>query len=104
MEENKIIKGNNLILEFIGYKLVICNNGLAWESPFERHVDDVFKIHGMLWREWEWIMPAVRKIYATGISGGITYDLRNALVSADIEAVWEEVVEIIQWYNQNQKP
>lgn len=69
--QKEIIEGNKLIAEFMGYKLARCNNGLAWESPHSRAIDDVFKLHGRLWHEmdthykwhlsWDWLMPVIRR-------------------------------------------
>ena len=41
---------SRLIPELLGYQLKPCDNGLAWESPFTKHVDDLLKIHGRLFR------------------------------------------------------
>lgn len=43
------IKNGKKIAEFLGYKLARCNNGLAWESPYGKHIDDKLKLHGRLY-------------------------------------------------------
>lgn len=66
-------ENNKLMTEFLGYKLVPCNNGMAWERPTLSSIHDTFKLHGRLWREsdksyyqyhsdWNWLMPVVEKI------------------------------------------
>ena len=67
---------NKLIAEFMGYKLAKCNNGLAWESPYKKSVEDTFELHGRLWREndsyykfhtsWDWLMPVIENIESLG--------------------------------------
>jgi hypothetical protein len=110
---SKIDEGNKIILEFMGYRLARCNNGQAWESPYPKAVDDVFNMHGMLLEEslykmkfnssWDWIMKAVKKINETGYSGGILYDLRQALMNADEETAFEEIVKFCLWYKEKTK-
>jgi hypothetical protein len=74
---NRIIaEFNKLIAEFMGYKLLPCNNGKAWESPHQKAVDDIFKIHGRLWKKddpfykwdssWDWLIPVIEKIESRG--------------------------------------
>lgn len=72
---------NKLIAEFMGYKLGRCNRGMAWESPFKKAVEDIFKIHGRLWSDtdtfykwdtdWNWLMPVVEKIEDQGFNVNI---------------------------------
>jgi hypothetical protein len=69
---NNTTAENQLIAKFMGYKLVKCNNGKAWESPFKKSAEDIFEIHGRLLREtghhyrwhvsWDWLMPVIDKI------------------------------------------
>ena len=103
---------NKLISEFMGYKLARCSNGLAWDSPYQKAVDDVFKIHGRLWREndsyyqwntsWDWLMPVAQKIekYLWDNQGKVGY-FDECLQSNDREVRYQAVVEFIKWYNQN---
>jgi hypothetical protein len=51
---------------------------------------------------WELIMIVV-KLISERIRGGITYDLRDALLRADKEEVYKEIVSIIEWYNKKHK-
>lgn len=51
--------------------------------------------------EWNNLMPVVEQIYGTGLSGGVTEDLRTALMSADVYKAFQAVVEFIKWYNQD---
>jgi len=50
---------------------------------------------------WDWLMPVVERV-SSMIYGGTVYDLRGALLNADIDRVYKELVEIIEWYNQKQ--
>jgi len=47
---------------------------------------------------WNWLMPVVVRISEVG-AGGVTYDIQNNLIYADIEKVYQAIVEFIQWYN-----
>lgn len=46
---------------------------------------------------WDYLMKAVERIYHTGISGGVVHGLREALMTGDIDRVYEEVVEFVKW-------
>ena len=99
---------NKLIAEFMGYKLAKCNNGLAWESPYKKSVEDTFELHGRLWREndsyykfhtsWDWLMPVVQKCRQ---ENQLEYFDRvyYALEECDINITYKAVVEFIK--NQN---
>lgn len=81
---NNIIENNKLIAEFMGYKLKPCNNGMAWESPHKKAIDDKFNIHGRLFynegnalyeggnsylkfdHDYNWLMGVVGAIEAKG--------------------------------------
>jgi|LakMenE01Jun11ns_1017448.scaffolds.fasta_scaffold9942154_1 hypothetical protein len=75
---NNIIENNKLIAEFMGYKLMPCNNGLAWESPHTKVIDDKFNLHG--------------KLFHT--KGSTHYDYANSYLKFDSE--WNWLMEVIQ--------
>ena len=105
MEEN-----NKLIAEFMGYKLAICNNGLAWDIgksiPSKEHL---FPIQGVLHTGSElkfntsrdWLMPVIRKILDVVDEDNIEefYSVQNCIPNRD--ATYNAVVEFIKFYNQN---
>ena len=115
------MNNNKLIAEFMGYKLARCNNGLAWESPHRKAIDDVFGIHGRLWREddtkycwhtdWNWLMEVVQKIESLGyvfiIEGGkaefgeMVSKTRCFINKNKITSTYTAVVEFIKEYNKD---
>ncbi len=51
---------------------------------------------------WNWLMPVVGKISEVA-AGGITYDVQNTLLVADIEKTYDAIVFFIKWYNERRK-
>ena len=102
------MKDNKLIAEFMGYKLAKCNNGLAWEFPYKKSVEDTFEIHGRLWREndsyykfhtsWDWLMPVIQKCRQENRLEYFDF-VYYALEQCDINITYKAVVEFIK--NQN---
>jgi hypothetical protein len=109
-----IIEGNKLIAEFMG---------VTYYQNMEITADLV-QYHS----SWDWLMPVVEKIesltnaagvrFSTGIEGRyINYEERpyahccfvisnqhtvvKAAKETKIEAVWEIVIQFIEWYNQS---
>jgi len=101
-------KNNKLIAEFMGYKLAKCNNGLAWESPYKKSVEDTFELHGRLWREndsyykfhksWDWLMPVVRKCRQENRLDYFDF-VYYAIEMCDINVTYKAVVEFIKDQN-----
>ena len=106
MEQNK------LIAEFMGYKLMSCNHGKAWDiGKCIPSKDHLFPIQGVLHTgnelkfhtSWDWLMPVVSKI--TRDEQYIGNDYREHLLDIVpyglIEDTYNAVVEFIKWYNNN---
>ena len=53
--------------------------------------------------DWSRLMLAVEKIADTGKGGGLTYGLRNALIVANMDQAYKEIIEFINWYNKQGK-
>ena len=87
------MKENKLIAEFMGYELVgntySKNNGMNWFIEPQYHKD------------WNWLMPVVDKMNTTELwdEYDISY-LATYLVSVDINATYNAVVEFINEYNK----
>lgn len=100
MTDQQIIDNNKLIAEFDGFKL---NN----DGDYVRKDNDVnlILISKLMnyHNDWSWLMPVVKKIADTGKGGGLTYGLRNALIVANIDQTYKEIVEFIKWYNKERK-
>jgi hypothetical protein len=127
---DNITENNKLMAEFIGYKLMPCNNGLAWNSPYQKAIDDKFNIHGKLFHpkgsdyansylkfdsDWNWLMEVVDKIesmdFVLNIRQGHVSIVNNSgktpfytgsdiVEESKIESVYNTCVEFIKWYNK----
>jgi len=104
------MKENKLIAEFMGYKLVSCNHGKAWDiGKCIPSKDHLFPIQGVLHTgnelkfhtSWDWLMPVVAKCHEEN-SKAIRLEIghRN-MYGANISIVYEAVVEFINQYNKN---
>jgi len=115
-------KGNELIAELMGYKLVSCYNGRAFEGPYLNSVDDIFELHGRLFREkdsyykwnssWDWLMPVIKKLFSfdeTDIGAYEAFNndylnqIRESLKEVDINVTYQLVVETINQIKNYQK-
>lgn len=120
MTEEKIIEGNTLIAEFMGYtvyrKRYPRNHGIgAPEAEWKDIIIEKAKFH----KSWDAIMPVITQIYKTNPSAldpkgtKNAYDIStymkhfriakekilNIPVSKNITFIWNEVVEFISRYN-----
>ncbi len=113
-EVTEINAGNEEIAIMLGYRLAKCNNGLAWESPFQFAIDDVLQIHGLLQRtqysymkfanSFDTLMPIVKMFVPPR---GVIIDLVkeqtkliNALRKCDKEILWETLVNFAKKHNE----
>jgi len=77
------------------------DRGVFWSlSPYYEKTGQQIKGQLFFHSSWDWLMPVVEKIAGAGFGGGLLYGLREALIVADIEAAHKEVVEFIEWYNE----
>lgn len=118
MQETKILEGNKLIAEFMGWKsnhnhLPLTNkyNHGNFEIWIDFNTDPIMcsdlKYHLL----WDWLMPVVEKIegmmYWVNMVGKevwIQDEKLDTIIeplfgSTKIEAIWQTVVEFIEWYN-----
>ena len=102
---------NKLIAEFMGLSCFQNAYDMYSSSEFNHLFEDIesddadakhyyyvseFKFHS----SWDWLMTVVRQIYDIGLSGGILYEMREALACADIDASYDAIVKFIEWYNK----
>ena len=107
----RTIDSNKLIAEFIGYDTKQTNKGIARleENKYvwgQKHYhinnqwygEDDLQYH----EDWNWLIPAVIKCKERQFFGSnsLITRLNNALVQADIELVYEQVIEFINYYNK----
>ena len=104
------ITDNKLIAEFMGYPKKQINKGIArleenkyvWGQTYyyingDYHREDYLLFH----LDWNWIIPAVIKCKERQFFGSnnLITRLNNALVQADLDLVYEQVIEFIKYYN-----
>jgi hypothetical protein len=94
MKQEEIIQNNKLIAEFM--------TGQSKESTvfmdLNRSANDL-EYHS----SWDWLMPVINKIYEIPLNHGwfrIKYII-DSFYPMDIEKTYKEVVEYIEWYNEN---
>lgn len=118
MDIKEITDSNKLITEFMGYKLARCSNGKAWESPFQKAVDDVFKIHGRLFHpvtspyyntsnsylkfneSLDWLKHVINKVARTDV-GHYGEPYSSVSIYSPINEMFEATVNFIKWFNEN---
>lgn len=95
------IDANKLIAEFMGYKLMPCNSGKAWDIgksiPTKDHL---FPIQGVLHtgkelkfhKSWDWLKPVIDKCYQEHMSKHIA----EAVMTCNIDEAHKVVVEFIR--------
>ena len=118
-------ENNKLIAEFMGYKLMPCNRGKAWDiGKSIPSKDHLFPIQGVLHTgnelkfhsSWDWIMPVVEKIntiedYKYSVSINYHYttitdnQLTEIIVDEDTDTdtrsgCYKAVIEFINQYNK----
>lgn len=123
MKTNKIIEGNKIIAEFMGWEVSekaksLKKRGLTINTIpygyFKIHPDDL-----LYQSSWDWLMPVVEKIekesfnifgeYEDVIINGCscfveTRDREISIIeTTKIEATYKAVVEFVKWYNKQKK-
>lgn len=123
MSEKDIIKGNELIAEFMG---IDKGYSFGWIPNINEMSDGFYnficsKMRRKTWyvkelkfnSSWNWLMPVVEKVefesaHFVEIKGNtatvhnidLTYSC-DAVAATKIEAVWLACVAFIEWYNRN---
>ena len=94
---------NKLIAEFMGMEsfkdmLSALNNG---KINISTDIYEQAKYHS----SWDWLMPVVSEIKTIGSITDRFYEgldrLDNCIMEVDIELAYQNVVDIIEWYNEN---
>ena len=109
------MENNKLIAEFMGYKLMSCNRGKAWDiGKSIPSKDHLFPIQGVLHTgnelkfhtSWDWLMPVINKIrsmdstYEVEEVGKYDWDNEISHYEFDLDLTYESVVEFIKQYNK----
>jgi hypothetical protein len=104
------------MLEFMGYALKPCNNGLAWESPFKTSKEDIFNAHGRLYvatakdvyfDSWDFLAAIIQKISVIVEEKMSLIDKNKyeylefsfSLFTRSKESITKTIIEFIKSYN-----
>ena len=83
------VDANKLIAEFMGIKLT--ENGLAWD-----YINNPIPSYHT---SWDWLIPVVQKVSSLCDEPCELDNMKHALLTGDIESVYDDVVEFIKEYN-----
>jgi len=118
-------KNRNLISKFAGFEYYpesICPvsgnllkrhwslSGINHPFPRDTIYEDTFKFHS----SWSWLMPIIARIETISYSNKniagyfekktyIHFVNGSIYTTVDIDGVYKEVIEFINWYNKNEK-
>lgn len=105
MKNEQILDGNAKIAAFIGWKNIGMKSLELWirfENDFGLNTDEL-TFHS----SWDWLMPIVVKIEEMPIYNKFIIETGGHFGKDDlvnhkyIESTWKNIVEFIEWYNQN---
>ena len=115
MTKEKILEGNKLIAEFLGYAYIPYTGGhsgrpCGWiiknYKLVDRKVPKLFlgkTTKDLLYhKSWDWLKPVIDKISDLTDEGKylVTLSIFNFTIFANITDTWYAVVEFIEWYNE----
>lgn len=100
MEKQKILEGNKLIAEFMGYVVLEAGYRSKDLERNELQIDDL-----KYQKSWDCLMPVVEKIekYVCKYNLKERFCMGMLSILTPIEDVYKEVIEFIKWYNKNNK-
>ena len=96
---------NKLIAEFMGLPLVPCSigteNGIVYEGYQHPKGGMPFTADGLQYKySWDWLMPVVQKVSSLCDEPCELDNMKHALLTVDIESVYDDVVEFIKEHNK----
>lgn len=103
-EQEYIMTDNQIIAEFMGYKVIYKPKVVNGENFFE-YIDENGKYtycHSLLRYndKWDWLMPVVKKCFCTGDNTFEWDAIMDAMWTCDIKIVHSVLVEFINEYNK----
>ena len=103
-EQEDIMTDNQIIAEFMGYKVIYKPKVVNGENFFE-YIDENGKYtycHSLLRYndQWDWLMPVLSKCFKTGDDTQEWDNIMDTLFTCDIDIVYAQVVEFINEYNK----
>tara|TARA_A100000172_G_scaffold73561_1_gene55170 strand:- start:633 stop:926 length:294 start_codon:yes stop_codon:yes gene_type:complete len=92
-------ENNKLIAEFMGYESYQFRNHTMFIYEEDNHRTDI-DLH--YHTSWDWLMPVAEKCLTTDEkTDGQHYFINDALLTCNIDVVYDTVVEFIKDYNKN---
>ena len=86
------MKNNKLIAEFMGdIPKYVIGHGKAYNK---------YKDYS---KSWDWLMPVVQKVSSLCDEPCELDNMKHALLTGDIESVYDDVVEFIKQYNDERQ-
>ena len=102
MTQEEIIKGNKIIAEFMGAKMIVTDYyGINIIKFPDESTKDLFALKYHC--SWDWLMPVVKKCLTVGDNSDMWDVLFNALSMVEIDSLFGAVVDFIKWYNENKE-
>lgn len=117
METNQIIENNKLIANFIGLNLL--KDTKHWHKDIEGLSNEDRQLYCINenksnWyskllidleypSSWDWLMPVLEKCYQTNKNDDWDMWLNDALLTVNIDVLYNAVIEFIKWYNLNKE-
>ena len=93
------MKNNKLIAQFMEVHEIMHDGYSEYELPSNEIVQNL-QYH----TSWNWLMPVAEKCLTTDEpSDGQHYFINDALLTCNIEVVYDRVVEFIKEYNENER-
>ena len=87
------MNNNKLIAEFMG---LVVSDSDNYTSELHTNVDADLKYH----TSWDWLMPVVQKVSSLCDEPYELDNMKHALLTGDIESVYDDVVEFINEHNK----
>ena len=92
---------NKLIAEFMGWTPCDPNDSTMYANPQDE--SDVWSTDDMIFNaSWDELMPVVEKLSSLCYEPCELDNMKHALLTGDIESVYDDVVEFIKEYNDEQ--
>ena len=117
MEKNLILNGNELIAEFMGFKVIAKSfeDKLIYNIPTNNgigYISYMMEYH----KSWDWLMPVVEKIEEMSVSVSISYNYcyieteqqkggfnKKIQSKNKLKSTYKAVVKFIKWNNKNKE-
>jgi hypothetical protein len=111
------MKNNKLIAEFMGYKLMSCNRGKAWDiGKSIPSKDHLFAIQGVLHTgnelkfhtSWDWLMPVIEKCLVREaeqneeVSNTTIKNIYEGICNQNISFAYKSVLQFINQLNKGE--